>query len=80
VIIPQIPSDLHNALAERTCARILAAIGDQQGLQVNMAKIAEINQSQNYLIDNRVEGAPVKINTKNSPLYWNKRITRRRLF
>jgi hypothetical protein len=79
-IIPQIPSDLHNALAERTCARILAAIGDQQGLQVNMAKIAEINQSQSYLIDNRVEGAPIKINTKNSPLYWNKRITRRRLF
>jgi len=79
-IIPQIPSDLHNALAERTCARILAAIGDQQGLQINMAKIAEINQNQSYLIDNRVEGAPIKINTKNSPLYWNKKVTRRRLF
>src|SRR5690606_511361 len=33
-IIPQIPPDLHNGLAERVCGRILAAQGDMQGLQM----------------------------------------------
>jgi len=60
-IIPQIPPDLHNVLAERTSARILSALGDQQGLQSSMSKIQEMEANQAKLIDNRSEGSPQKV-------------------
>ena len=71
-IIPQIPPDLHNALAERTSMRILAAIGDVQGVQVSNAKIQEIEQRQGNLLDNRIEGAPLKIAARHSLLRYGK--------
>lgn len=71
-IIPQIPSDLHSGLAERTSARILASIGDQQGLATVNTKIGEINQTQGTLLDNRVEGAPLKINNQHSLLRYSR--------
>jgi len=71
-IIPQIPPDLHNGLAERTAARILAAIGDQAGLQASMTKIAEIDQKQGNLLDNRVESSPIKILNRYSNLRMGK--------
>lgn len=67
-IIPQIPTDLHNALAERTGARILASMGDQAGLTAANAKIAENEQRQSSLLDNRVTGAAQKITNKRSLL------------
>lgn len=67
-IIPQIPTDLHNVLAERTCARILAAIGDTEGLQVTNSKLQEMEIRQSNLIDSRVVGAPQKILARNSLL------------
>jgi hypothetical protein len=67
-IIPYIPPDLHNGLAERTCARILAAIGDTNGLQLSLSKIQDINQAQSTLINNRVEGNSQKILNRTSPL------------
>lgn len=78
-IIPQIPSDLHNGLAERTCARILAALGDQNGLAASQAKIQEIDQRQGTLMDNRVEGAPRKVNARHSLLRFGKIGRSRRL-
>lgn len=60
-IIPQIPPDLHTGLAERTAARILAAIGDQVGLDRSNAKIQEIEQRQGTLLDQRVDGSAQKI-------------------
>lgn len=60
-IIPQIPPDLHTGLAERTAARILAAIGDQVGLDRANTKIAEIEQRQGTLLDQRVDGSPQKV-------------------
>jgi hypothetical protein len=60
-IIPQIPTDLHNLLAERTCARILEAQGDAAGLQAANAKIKELENGQNIILDNRVEGSPLKV-------------------
>lgn len=69
-IIPQIPPDLHNGLAERASARILAAQGDQQGLQTVNAKIAEIEQRQGTLLDNRSEGNPQKIGSRHSLLKY----------
>lgn len=72
-IIPQIPSDLHNLLAERTCVRILEALGDIQGAQTTSAKISDLEQRQSVLIDNRVEGAPRKVVNRNSFLRQGKR-------
>lgn len=78
-IIPQIPPDLHNALAERTAARILAAIGDTEGLQISNSKLQEIEARQGSIIDNRVDGAPQKITNRKSILRFNKFNSRRRL-
>lgn len=72
-IIPQIPSDLHNILAERTVARILEALGDTVGLQAANAKVGQLEARQNTLIDNRVDGSPRKIVNRGSLLNRNKR-------
>lgn len=77
-IIPQIPPDLHNGLAERTSARILASLGDMQGLTMAKEKIAEINASQGTLLDSRVEGSPAKITARHSLLRYGKFGVRRR--
>lgn len=60
-IIPQVPTDLHNLLAERTCARILESLGDKEGLQAANLKINELEQRQATIIDSRVEGSPLKV-------------------
>lgn len=60
-IIPGIPSDLHEVLAERISARIQRAMGDQAGLQATMGKVQEMEGSQAKLIDNRTEGTPQKV-------------------
>jgi len=78
-IIPQIPPDLHNTLAERTAARILAAIGDTEGLQASNAKLQEIELRQGTLLDGRVEGTPQKITARHSLLRYGKMGTRKRM-
>lgn len=74
-IVPQVPSDLHSMLAQRTAARCLEALGDVQGLQTANAKISEMELKTGMIIDNRVEDAPQKIVNKHSmlkrkKLYW----------
>jgi hypothetical protein len=76
-IVPYLPTDLHTGLAERTCARILAAIGDTQGLAATNEKIAEIEIRQGNILDNRVEGSNKKIRARNSLIALGK-IGRRR--
>lgn len=78
-IIPQIPPDLHNSLAERTAARILAAIGDTEGLQASNAKLQEIEVRQGALLDDRSEGTPMKITARHSLLRYGKMGTRKRM-
>jgi hypothetical protein len=78
-IIPQIPPDLHNSLAERTAARILAAIGDTEGLQAANAKLQEIEVRQGSLLDDRSEGTPQKITARHSLLRYGKMGTRKRM-
>ncbi len=78
-IIPNLPPELHNVLAERTCARILAAIGDQQGLAATMSHIQEMEKRQGTLIDNRVENAPQKVLNRTSLLRYGKMGFRRRI-
>lgn len=77
-IIPQIPSDLHISLIEKVSARVLRSIGDLDGLQTVNAKLADINQAQAELIDQRVDGAPQKVFNKRSFMRMNK--INRRLF
>lgn len=72
-IIPQIPSDMHSALAERTSGRILAAQGDTQGLQVTSAKIGEIKQAETSFLENRTEGNAKKVTSRHSVLRYSKR-------
>lgn len=72
-IIPQIPDDLHIALVERVCARILSAMGDLGGLKDVNDKIKEIEMRQGTLLDNRAEGAPLKVNNTHSLLRYGKR-------
>lgn len=59
--IPQVPSDLHVVLAHRVAARCLEALGDSEGLQNANAKLAEMEQKIENVIDNRVEDAPQKV-------------------
>jgi len=65
-IIPQLPPELHSLLVERACERILNAQGDLEQLQAVQAKIAQLEQNQDSMVDNRVDGAPMKIVNKNS--------------
>lgn len=78
-IIPQIPPELHHALAERAASRILMALGDQQGLAISQAKIAEMNSKQETLIGSRVEGSVNKVFNSFSLLRVGKRSSRRRI-
>jgi len=77
-IIPGIPPDLHSGLAERAAARILAALGDQIGLSMSQAKIADIDARQGNLLDNRVDGSPLKVLNRKSLLRFGKLTSGRR--
>lgn len=67
-IIPQIPPDLHQQLAQRAATMIMAAMGDQAGQQASMVKVQEMEKKSISLLDARVEGSPLKIAPKNSIL------------
>ncbi len=76
-IVPQIPSDLHSMLSQRIATRCLEALGDVQGLGTANAKLAEMEQKTGMVIDDRVEGAPLKVVNKHSTLkrqklYWRR--------
>lgn len=77
-IIPQIPPELHNALAERAASRVLMAIGDVQGYQISQSKLAEMNKYQETLIGSRVEGSISKVFNRYSLLRLGKSRFRRR--
>lgn len=76
-IIPQIPDDLHTGLAERTCARILASLGDAAGLAMSEKKIQEIELRQGNLLDNRDDGSAQKVLARHSLLRFNRNRFRR---
>lgn len=77
-IIPGIPPELHSALAERTCSRILMAIGDREGYAVSQQKIAQMDKHQTTMIGSRVEGSPTKVFNRNNLLRVGKMSVRRR--
>ncbi len=59
--IPQIPSDLHVLLAQKTAERILESQGDLAGLQAAQAKSKEMEFRAGTIIDNRVDESPPKL-------------------
>lgn len=74
-IVPQVPSDLHSMLAQRVAARCLEALGDTQGLSSANTKLTEMEAKTGTIIENRVEGAPLKVVNRHSmlkrkKLYW----------
>lgn len=60
-MIPMIPTELHSVLAQRVAARCVESMGDQAGLQAINLKLAEMENKTQSLIDNRVEGSPIKL-------------------
>lgn len=60
-IIPQIPTDLHMLLGERTAVRILQSLGDNDAAKLGTEKIDRLEAKQSTIIDNRSEGSPLKI-------------------
>lgn len=77
-IIPQIPPDLHNQLAQRAATMVLAALGDQAGAQISNSKVQEMEKKQISVLDARVEGSPLKIAPKKSLLRFQGMGSRRR--
>jgi hypothetical protein len=77
-IIPQIPVELHTALAERAAARILSALGDTEGYARSAARIQEMNQKKEQLIGSRVEGSVSKVFNRYSLIRLGKNSARRR--
>lgn len=61
-IIPQIPADMHDVLAQRVASRCLEALGDQAGLQSANTRLKEMEMKTGTLVDNRSEGQAQKIN------------------
>lgn len=59
--IPQVPSDLHVYLAQKTAERILESQGDAQGLAMAQQKSKEMEFRAGTIIDNRVDESPPKL-------------------
>jgi len=67
-IVPNIPTELHPLLAQRVAIACLEAMGDEANKVSAERKLREMEMNANTFLDNRVEGAQVKIKSKNSPL------------
>lgn len=66
--VPNIPTEMHPLLAQRAAVFILEALGDTEGLTNAKAKLKQMEDSINNLIDDRVEGAPQKVMPRYSSL------------
>jgi hypothetical protein len=66
--VPNIPTELHPLLAQHAAIHILESLGDTEGLGNAMRRLQDMEKSIQGLIDDRVEGAPQKINPRHTPL------------
>lgn len=62
------PSELHVMLAQMVAARVLESNGDQENLAAANDKLARMEKSTEYLIDNRVTGSPIKASARRNGL------------
>jgi len=67
-VVPQLPTELHPILAQRVAVHCLEAMGDAQGQQIAQSRLDQMEQSMLTILDNRVEGAPEKVNNRHGPL------------
>lgn len=66
--IPQIPTELHPMLAQRTAIKILESLGDDQGLKLAQGKLQEMEQNALHLISPRSDANPKKLINRYSTL------------
>lgn len=66
--VPNIPTEFHPILAQATAVHILESMGDTEGLTNAIAKLEKMKKSIIQITNDRVEGAPQKINPRNSTL------------
>lgn len=67
------PTEMHSLLAQRAAIYILEALGDTEGLRNAMTRLQGMETSIQTILEDRVEGAPQKINPRHSPLsqtFW----------
>jgi hypothetical protein len=67
-IVANLPTELHPILAQRVAVACLEAMGDEQNKQSAERKLKQMEDSAMTFLDNRVEGAQIKIKSKNSTL------------
>lgn len=81
-IVPQLPAELQPILAQRTAVKMLEALGDMEGMKMAQNELERMEYNAMTLIDNRVEGAPQKVNPRSTVLKGtlSNRLTRGRGF
>jgi hypothetical protein len=62
--VPQLPTELHPILAQRTAVKMLEALGDMEGMKAAQNELERMEYNAMTLIDNRVEGSPQKVNNR----------------
>lgn len=67
-IVPQIPTELHPILSQRVAVKMLEALGDTEGMRNAQQELERMEYNAMTLIDDRVEGAPLKVTNRNGIL------------
>jgi hypothetical protein len=67
-VVPNLPTELHPILAQRVAVACLEAMGDEQNKQSAERKLKQMEDNSMTFLDNRVEGAQIKIKSKSSTL------------
>lgn len=78
--VPNIPTEFHPILAQATAVHILESLGDSEGLANANRKLENMIDQVVQITNDRVEGAPQKINPRHTTLAQTSRhgLTRRR--
>lgn len=67
-IVPNLPTEFHPIVAQRTARACLEAMNDDSGYAKATSKLKEMEEAVLKIVRNRVEGAPKKIKNRNSTL------------
>jgi len=66
--VPNLPTEFHPILAQRVAVHVLESLGDTEGMGNAMRRLQGMEAAVMQLVDDRVEGAPQKINPRHSTL------------
>lgn len=64
-VIPNLPTELHTKLVQATVVKCLEGMRDTEGFQNASAKLAEMNENTQIILNNRTESSPKKIVNRN---------------